>query len=230
MTGRSSLVPLVLFALAGCASPTRIDAARGDIAHDAVEHEFPPLALTVAVEPFEDATGAELPRGELDAFARSYAKVLRESRVFARVFYTRDEPPGAPADLLLRGTVRRADLYRNYGWIWSWVGVYVVSFGFLHPVAALCGLPYATDNAALAIEARLQAPAGLPVLGPYPGTFERKKFLNIYDERDATGGFCTDPRIALQEVTASSIRAMLHGRAALAAYANSIGRPGRSET
>lgn len=220
------LILAFLAALAGC-STTRVDAARGDIAYEPVENAAAPLPLDVLVMPFEDRTPGGIPKGELAAFGRSYAKVLRESKVFRSVSWQTSE---APPDLTLRGIVTEAQLYRNYGWISSWIAVYVASFGLLHPVAALVGLPYASDNASLALEARLYAPGGAPVFGPYRGRFEKKVYCNIYDDDTATEGFCTDPRKALQEVTGSSIREMLAGRPALDAFARSrpaVGGPPR---
>jgi hypothetical protein len=205
MRGRAVALLACAAALGGCTSATRIDAARGDVACEPVENPGPPRAGTVVVMPFEDRTGAGLPRGELAAFGRSYAKILRESKVFEHVYYAGEQPPGAIADDTVRGVVLEADLYRNYAWVGSWLAVYIASFGLLHPLAALVGLPYATDNADLAIEAQLVRAR----LGPYPGRFEKKVWLNVYDDEPATRGFCTDPRIALQEVTAASVRAMI---------------------
>src|SRR4051794_24908345 len=138
MRTRTILSAFLLAAVAmsgpGCIA-ARIDADRGDIATGAVEHDFAPVALTVAVAPFEDRTErGRLPKGEVDAFTRSYARVLGRRRVSLDVFVVPPRSvapaPAGPADLRVRGAILDADLHTNYAWMSSWLAIATVTFGY----------------------------------------------------------------------------------------------------
>lgn len=189
----------------------RIDAERGDIAARPVEHEHPVLPLTVAVSRFEDRTErGHLPKGEIDAFSKSYAAVLRESKVFLDVFPAKAAATGVrgPADLKIRGSILRARLYRNYAWLTSWGVIAVGTLGYGAIIGPALGLPWATDNAALEIEVRVETADGAPV-AKYKSAFVDKLWLTAYSGDEAQTGYCEDPRRALQQVVAANVERLI---------------------
>lgn len=200
----------------GCIS-ARIDAERGDIAAKGVEHDHAPIALTVAVSPFEDRTeGGRLRPGTLDAFTRSYAAVLKGSKVFLDVFPVRPRsvagvPP--PADLRVRGRVHEAILYTNYAWLTGWGVIAVGTLGYGAFIGPIIGLPYATDHAVFEIEVRYETADGKP-LKTLRTRVEKHLWLSVYSDSDATQtGLSQDPRRPLQMLMGEAVDQVLADRA-----------------
>jgi len=208
MHGLRNLLLLSLLALGpGCVS-TEILAVKGDIACEPVPHQRKRLPLTVGVWPFEDATGERLPRGTTDAFTRSYVKIVDESALFLDVAKLEDlRARGVEPDLIVRGRVLSARLERNYAWLTGWGVFAVVTFGYGAFIGPLIGLPWARDEADMALDLRIETAPDARLVTRHAIEWRDKLFLTAYSGEDSKTGYAEDARVPLQEVT---------GRAALA--------------